>query len=547
MSTQQTKVRPPKAKKLLSKITTITKPLAKVTDSNKSKSVKLKEAKKSQASNNGQSLGHHKKQRELTPSNSEREILYPTVTVKLFSGNSPLTVSVAKKILGWQNESENIKFKSNFLLKDEYGEKVRCYNNYKNRHLNAVVVQQYRQEILCRNWKLNGETCIVGKTGVLLDGQHTLIALVLAAQEWETHPGKWKDYWSDEPFVEKVVVFGVEEDDATANSINNGKSRTLADVIYRSALFDSVKQKQRNIMAKLCDYAVRLIWYRTGSSVNAFAPKRTHTESMKFIERHPKILECVKHVYEENGKDNNIAKYIGLGYASGLLYLMGCSSSSSEDYLANDPPNENSLDWTNWEKACEMFVLLAQNEKRVAAVRKGLGNMLNEGGGAFVERCALLVKAWNSFVQLDKVTEEDIQLEYVVNDNDQRKLVEIPTLEGIDFGSLELRREATGEYKERKEESPKPAKGKKRKANKFDSDAADNRPVSKTGKAKRKGELWSEGDYAWVIPTDDTTPYFAKVLGEQFGTVRGDLITVQEGDQEWEVPVALLSLQPPPK
>lgn len=194
-----------------------------------------------------------------------RQTLYPKIEVALCSvetGN-PLTAEKAKDLLGWVPECGKEEFGNNFLLHDTEGRKVRCYNNGTNRPLYLPVVQTLKQEILNRRWQLNGETMIVGNTGLTLNCQHRLVALVLASQEWVKDPQKWSD-WKTEPTLDTVVVRGIDESDTVVNTMDTCKPRSLADVLYRSEFFHKLSIKDRKEAAKMLSYAIMLLWDRTG-------------------------------------------------------------------------------------------------------------------------------------------------------------------------------------------------------------------------------------------------------------------------------------------
>lgn len=274
----------------------------------------------------------------------EREIIYKDVTVSVCKGDDAVTVEQAKKLLGWETESDKVKFGNTFLLKDIEGNKVRCQNNSHNRRFSMTVARTLMAEILRGKWRFNGESMIIGRSGETISAQHRLIGLILAAQEWEKDKERWS-FWTDEPTLESVIVFGIDEGDETVNTVDTGIPRSLSQVIERSEYFAGMKQKDRHRCAQMADYAIRLLWHRTGAGMDAFAPKRTHAESLDFLARHPRILECVKHVYEENGEEGKIANYVSPGYAAGLMYLMGCCATDPQEYGATDTPVESMLDW----------------------------------------------------------------------------------------------------------------------------------------------------------------------------------------------------------
>lgn len=361
--------------------------------------------------------------------------------MRLYMGDKPMTDSEAKKLLGWQEESENIKFDADLPShgKDTRDAKFRLNNNISNRPIYTSVAQTLMQEVLRKRWFMNGETIIIGKTGLILDGQHRLLALIFANQVWQDRQGQYQEVWSTPPTLSNAVVFGIEEDDDTVNTINTGKPRSLADVFYRSEYFQDTTEQVRKKLARVAAYSVITMWSRTGAA-NAFCPRRTHSESLDFISRHPRLLECIKHVYEENGKESRIRKVIGLGTAAALLYLMGSSAtdSSGEDhdgYIYSPNPNESYLDWKHWDKAQEFWVLLASGDKSLEQIRPAIAETIEDGcGGKPHERTAILVKAWNRFVEGKKITPECLQLEYNENDDGGSILGELPLCGGVDIG-----------------------------------------------------------------------------------------------------------------
>lgn len=376
--------------------------------------------------------------------------MYDKVKVSVNDASDPITVAMAKRLLNWTVETENLKLGSDFLLKDRKGVKVKCLNNVTNRPLYLNIVETLMQEVLTRKWQFNGEPIIIGKTGLVLNGQHTLIALVLAGQEWAEHPGKWKDYWQTEPVLQKIVVFGIDEGDATVNTMDTCKPRSLADVIYRSVFFAKMKSGDRRQVAKYTEHAVKLMWHRTGAKLDAYAPLRTHAESLDFIARHPKLLQCIKHIHEENGSEGKVATYLSPGYAAAMLYLMGTSKTErepsahdkdsgqakdpSEYYASAAHPGEKQLDLSMWDTSEEFWTLLAAGDKKFDPVRQALGSHIEDGVGSVNVKLALIVKAWNAFSTDGKITPEALELEWK-EDGEWKMLAETPIVGGIDLGN----------------------------------------------------------------------------------------------------------------
>lgn len=377
--------------------------------------------------------------KKATPAEG-RKVIYPEPKAQLFVNGrkaGPLTADLAKKMLGWQEETDVIKFGKEYLFKDAYDRKVRCTNNNSNRPLQFVNVLVYKQEMLTRKWRFNFEPVIIGETGQVLDGQHTLIALVLAAQEQEKDPDKYAGYWDEEPTIDKLVCYGCKEDDETVNTINTGRPRSLADVIYRSAYFASLQSKDRKLIARIAESAVKLVWRRTHSGQGSYVNYLTHSQALDFINRHERLLEAIRHIYEENN-DNSISRYLSLGTAAGLLYMMGTCSTiteteSGDGYLQVANPNESLLNFDNWDKACEFFVLLSAGNEKMKDVKKALGVILEDEVADLKARMAIVVKAWNLYVDDAPITAKQLELEFETRD-DVTVLVDFPTVGGIDLG-----------------------------------------------------------------------------------------------------------------
>jgi hypothetical protein len=345
--------------------------------------------------------------------------IYDKPRATMCIGEKAITAAMARKILGWEEEEGKDKFGSNHVpeVTGAYGRKVRLLRNTINRPIYRGVLNTLKQEILCR-WQFNGEPIIIGEYGSLLDGQHSLIALILAVKEWREHQDKWKDHWHEEPRIDKLIVTGVSEDDKVVNTINTCKSRSFMDVVYRdSRFFSDLKHRDRRAVSRITDHAVRMLWSRTGACLDPFAPRRTHSESVDFIERHPRLLEAIKHVYQEDGSQKVLSAYLTPGYLSALLYLMGTSASDVDAYRAGDPPSEKQLDLSKWNDACDFIVLLAAGGKQLTPLRQAIRNLMDsEEGASVAERCALIINTWQHHA------------------NGQEVMIQPPSVGGIDRG-----------------------------------------------------------------------------------------------------------------
>ncbi len=362
-----------------------------------------------------------------------RPVIYERVSIKLHDGDRDpfLTVENAKQLLGWQEETPDNRFGSAYALIDGYGKKVRLLNNPSNRPYKPDNSFRVRQEVLRKHWRLNLESMIIGKTGICISCQHRLAGLVLAVQEWEQHKDEWPE-WDVEPTMACLIAFGCDESDDVVNTIDTGIPRTLDDVIYRTGYFSKYSDGQREQASKILANAVKLMWERTGEVWNPWSPYRTHAESLAFIERFPRVIDCVNHIFVENGgSKKKISEYIPTGIAAGLLYIMG-SCSTEESYNVGETA-EPALDWKHWDNALAFWVNLASHAKALAPLWKALGQLSVEGsGGSKHEKMAVIVKAWQCIIDGEPLTAKMLALKYETDTNGIRTLAETPQLGGID-------------------------------------------------------------------------------------------------------------------
>lgn len=401
--------------------------------------------------------GAAKKGKAETPA---AEVMYPEFKAKKFVGDDALTVDQMKTMLGWETESDKVKFGPDYLFKDFDGNKVWLTRSTRNRPFTYADALRLSQEHLMRKWRgRNGETIVIGKTGEVISGQHRGVSLVLAEQRRTSEREKhhWEELgWAGPVTMEALVVFGVEEDDETVNTIDTGRPRTLADVLYRSPYFANKGAADRRALSRATEYAIHMLWRRTGAGAEAFAVTKTHSEAVDFLNRHGKLLTAVNHVFEENGEKNKIGRLLSLGYSAAMLYLMGAARSDVDDYRNASPRSEAGLDLSLWDKAEEFFTVLAGGGEELAEAATAIGRLIDpeQGGGAtHEERMAVLAKAWGVFLQDSPVTADDVKLKYKKEDDGTFIFVENPTVGGIDLG-----------YDPDKTATPAPAKGGKPKA-----------------------------------------------------------------------------------
>jgi len=240
-----------------------------------------------------------------------RKVIYPKLEVRIYEKKEAVTAELARELLGWQEaaKEEELGGESLLEIKRLVGKHVHCAHNINNRPIYRSQLEKICQDILQGHWQLNMENIIIGQTGLVLNGQHRLIGLVLAAKAWRKAKEDYP-HWKREPSLETSIAFGVKETEELINTIDTCKARTLNDVIFRSNIFKDTVRQDRKALSRICHFAVRTLGTRIGRG-NLFdvGVPETHPVLMELLERHSKLIECAKHVYEEDGREGRLAQY----------------------------------------------------------------------------------------------------------------------------------------------------------------------------------------------------------------------------------------------
>ncbi len=395
-----------------------------------------------------------------------RDVIYDTVFAVVYQDETkpkrkgyvyepPMDVDTMKEHLGWQEEEEGESFGDDYLFRDTNDRKIRCTNNPGNRPFDAKWALELAQNVVRRKWRFNGEAMIIGRTGRTLSCQHRLAAGVLAEQ-LRTGPnaGQWEELWpNNEPVtLECVVVYGIDEDSDITRTHDNVKPRSLSDVLYADiGLFGTMTNRDRKALTRIVEFAVKHLRHRTGAATQAssFKPKRTHGEMIDFLNRHDRVRQAVKHIYEENKTHNPLDGIMRPGEASALLYLMGCSGSDLDAYVAARNVSEESedvLDWSMWDKAKLFWSQVCDTTSATPPLKEmryalaALRSLEGEGKGTPDEHRAIVIKAWNLFAAGKPLTRGALKLQYQLRDKDDptsKFLAETPLVGGIDCGGIE--------------------------------------------------------------------------------------------------------------
>ena len=301
-----------------------------------------------------------------------REAIYSEPLLSICVGEDALNAKQCRDFMGWEEETDETKFGQDYFTRDGNGDKVRAHNNFKNRPLVQSSVRFLVQEILSGSWKMNWEPIIIGRTGLVINGQHSMTALIVSAQTWRSNRQKYPA-WKEEPTIDKLVIRGADESEKVRNTMDTCRPRSLADVLFHSHHLSHIDTKDRNKVSRMAAYAIRFLWLRLGVS-DAFGLLATLSEQIDFLDRHPTLIKAVAHVYEDNRGEGAIPPaLIGYGYLSGLLYLISCSDCDADVYTEAEKPDESMIAFGLWGKACDFFTLLAGGADEVKQIRLALG------------------------------------------------------------------------------------------------------------------------------------------------------------------------------
>lgn len=372
---------------------------------------------------------------EETPST---DLVYPTVSVTICKDEDLLTAEDAKSLLGWVEEPEGKQLPPEKVqFKDIHGKNVLCTQTEKfQRRYYPGVAKQLMFSILKGDWELNGDTIGIGQTGYVLDGKHRLISLVLASQEWARNPERYP-FWVEEPRIETILIYGLNESPKVVNTIGTGKPRSIADSLYSTGIFgDEFKRKDVAQMARMLEHAIRLLWDRTGARDDAYLPRIDHSDALDFVSRHPTLLDMVKTVHlEDGGKERRLSRYLTPGYLSGLAYLMACSSNDGAVYRDSPERNEGVLGTLKaYDQVDTFLALLGGQADELKGYRAALGELEASINGATQEqKIGLVIKTWMAWTEKKPMTKKALTLKTEEKDG-KEVIAECPTLGGIDQG-----------------------------------------------------------------------------------------------------------------
>jgi len=377
-----------------------------------------------------------------------REIIYPQYRSvdRLYQYGNALGAAEGRELLGVSYATPHDPEGSPpILFQDREGRYVRAANNLNNRPFSMALAETYARAMLTRQWELNGETMVIGRTGLTLNAQHRLVGLYLAEQD-RTGPQAeaWAAYWGEqEVAIECTLVTGVEESTQVISTMDTARPRNFRDVVFTTPQLADLPPKQRKQASSVLHHAVKKLWARTGVEDDAFWGRMTNPVAMQWLGRHGRLVDCVKKMIDlwQHGR---LEHYLSPGYSAALLYLMAASATDPDGYRAGR--SEQEIDWQHWDQANTFWERLAHGEEpldkiRTLARRPGSQGDIEgyifsdgEGGGSLKERIGVLCQAWQLFVAgTTKIKAKDLHLEYDTQDGYYR-LLQPPCAGGIDLG-----------------------------------------------------------------------------------------------------------------
>lgn len=141
--------------------------------------------------------------------------------------------------------------------------------NKNNRQVSPPLVERYARDMASGNWQCNGSGIILNGDGSLLDGQHRLMACMLAQVPFET-----------------VIVRGVNSQAMT--TIDTGRARRLGDV------FRITGEKNANVLASVLRLSFTLGNIRPGEQPLTGRLTPSTSELLDLFERYPEARDAAR-------------------------------------------------------------------------------------------------------------------------------------------------------------------------------------------------------------------------------------------------------------
>lgn len=241
--------------------------------------------------------------------------------------------------------------------------------NVINRSLSEKYVRHYESQMRSGKWLSTGDAIKVSSTGNLIDGQHRLQALI--------NYGKPLDF---------LVVEGLE--DQVFKVLDTGKNRSAADVLTIAGIKNA---------AKIAAAARTIIAFTNGRFSEGGGRKTasyaTNADVLKFVQSNERVNDCVQYASEVCKNFRSI----NLGTVACVYFLISKKNETKADSF--------------FEKYSKGIDLSEQSPIRVLRERL-IRDTQNKTRLTTRDKMALLIMAWNNFVQGKKTTNLVLQNNY---------------------------------------------------------------------------------------------------------------------------------------
>lgn len=220
--------------------------------------------------------------------------------------------------------------------------------NTLNRNVAGHVVDKYARDMEAGEWRLNGQTIKLARSGRLLDGQHRLHAAVKSGKSFPA-----------------IVVRGLDE--RVFETFDLGSRRSLSDIL----------KDRGEINTALLAAALRQLWLLENGLLTSKNASPTVAEMLDTLDRNPKLRDSVKF-------GGQIKHITAPSLVVALHHILAQKSVSHADYFLGRLADGADL------AAKNPILRLRDQLMRAKAERKNVQ--------ADPERAAWVIKAWNAFI-----------------------------------------------------------------------------------------------------------------------------------------------------
>jgi len=244
----------------------------------------------------------------------------------------------------------------------EMAEKM-LLKNTSNRKPSAKVVNKYAKDIALGNWVLNGESIKLTKGGVLIDGQHRLLAIIKAGTSIQSY------------LVDDLENAKIEQ---IFSTVDQGKIRSIGDI------FSCEKIRNAQTIG-VCTKFLYYFYKSTNISINAFVTSLNGMSKYDILEYGKAHMEKLQFWNDTISKDQKLSKVLPLPICVGMAVYL--EENGSEQHIIKDFFSKLFLGYGGLKES--------PNQLRAFIIKNDLAKMVRPENTL---RFYLSV-AWNAFVK----------------------------------------------------------------------------------------------------------------------------------------------------